>query len=372
MNNAGIPRRRDYDLLRVLSMVAVVYLHTAASGLQVMADPVLWQFSNWMAALGTAAVPLFFMLSGALLLPSGRTDDPVFVLRHRLPRVLVPGLFWSFAVIAGTWYFVGGEQALKMLVHLPNSTALTPYWFLYALVPMYLLSPLLKRMTDHMKPIHWNYLLGLWCVLTLGLQSVAYLVPEPWKFFFLENTTLTVSAVGGYLGYFMLGAWLGQLKKLPSRGALWAIAAADWAVMSLGTWYFMTKTGVYGQHFLDYRGVFAMILAASLFLLARSYFGQGKGSGRILTLLSGCSFGVYLAHPFAIKAVELVLGEAGGIPLQLTTWLLALGGSILGVVVCQSIKPLCYLVTGQKFSAACEESNLFAIFRHTVKPGKNS
>ena len=362
MSDLTTSRRRDYDLLRVASMAAVVYLHTAAASLQTMENRALWQFSNLFASLGTAAVPLFFMLSGALLLRSPRTGDWAFVLRRRLPRVLVPGLFWSGLVILGTWRLKGGDAALQMLVHLPNTTVLTPYWFLYALVPMYLLSPLLKRLADGMEESHWRYLLGLWAVLTLGLQSVAYLTPEPWKFFFLENGTLNVSAIGGYLGYFFLGAYLDRLERLPPRWTLWLAVGADWAIITLGTWYFTARTGVYGQQLLDYRGIFAAVLAAGLFLLARSYFGSGRGSGRALTALAGCSFGVYLAHPFAIKAVELVLGEVSGVPGQVLTWLLALAGSILGVMVVQSVKPLCFPVTGQSYADACRESNLFAIF----------
>lgn len=356
-----ISRRRDFDLLRVLSMAAVVYLHTAADDLQYIIDPSLWHFSNWVASLCTAAVPIFFMLSGALLLGSERTADPAFVLKRRLPKILLPALFWSGLVIAGTWYVQGSEMALYKLTHLTNTTVLTPYWFLYALVPMYLLSPLLKRMTDSMESVHWKYLLGLWAVLTLGMQSVAYLVPEPWKFLFIENTTLTVSAVGGYLGYFLLGAWLTRLEKFPGRTVLWAVAAVDVLVISLGTWYFTGLGGFYGQQFLDYRGIFTAVLATCLFLLARSYFEKSKGSGRGLTLLAGCSFGVYLSHPFAIKVAEALV-PLGGITGQLLIWFLALLGSVLGVVLVQSVKPLCYLVTGQKFSAACKESNLFALF----------
>ena len=60
-------RRRDYDLLRVCSMFAVVFLHTAADPLRT-ASGFLWHFANLASSLATAAVPLFFMLSGALLL----------------------------------------------------------------------------------------------------------------------------------------------------------------------------------------------------------------------------------------------------------------------------------------------------------------
>lgn len=67
-------RRWDYDLLRVGSMVGVVYLHCAAAALR-SASGAVWHFANLASSLATAAVPLFFMLSGALLLSQEGTAD---------------------------------------------------------------------------------------------------------------------------------------------------------------------------------------------------------------------------------------------------------------------------------------------------------
>ena len=39
--------------------------------------------------------------------------------------------------------------------------------------------------------------------------------------------------VGGYLGYFPLGAWLAR-KRPPSRPVLWAAAAVSYAVIAVG------------------------------------------------------------------------------------------------------------------------------------------
>lgn len=361
-------RRRDFDLLRVASMAAVVYLHTAAGVLHDTSFSPLWHFSNIFASLGTAAVPIFFMLSGALLLGSEKTADPAFLLRRRLPRVLVPGLVWSLAVIAGLWVMQGGEAALPKLLALPYTTVLTPYWFLYALVPMYLLSPFLKRMTDSFEHAHWKYFLGLWIIVTLGLHTLRFLIPEPWNGLVTENMTLGVSLLEGYLGYFLLGAWLDRLAKVPKRRLLWAVFLCDWAVISLGTWLMSRQKGYYGEWFLSYQGVFTMVLAASAFLLVKSLCAGKAGSGRVLTLLSGCSFGVYLAHPMAIKVMErlwlfLTGMPATTIPAQIAVWLLALGSCIVGVVLAASMKPFCFPLTGQRFSAACRESNLFAVFR---------
>ncbi len=359
MNNTSPTRRCDYDLLRVVSMAAVVFLHTAAGALRDFSNPALWHVSNLLAAVFVSAVPIFFMLSGALLLGSKRTDQPLFVLKHRVPRVLLPGLFWSGVVIGYTWYSQGAAAALEQLLHLPNTTVLVAYWFLYALIPMYLLSPLLKRMVDHFEPIHWRYMIGLWVILTMGMQTVAFLIPEPWKTPFIPNATLSVGLLEGYLGYFMLGAFFARLERIPSRKLLWTVALADWAIIALGTWYFMDKVGVYGEQFISYRALFVMVLAACLFLLARSYM-EHRQSGRVLTLLAGCSFGVYLAHPFAIRVVGWLF-PITGIGTLLLSWGLAVLLSVAGVMLVASIKPLCYLVTGQKFDVACRESNLFAL-----------
>ena len=355
-------RRLDFDLIRVASMAAVVYLHTAAGGLRQSEDMALWHLSNLLSSLAVAAVPLFFMISGALLLGSEKTDDPAYLLRRRLPRVAVPGLCWSLLVVGGVWLSQGGEAALLKLVNLPGISVITPYWFLYALIPMYLLSPLLKRLTDHMEERHWRYLLGLWVVVTLGLNQLSGFLPDPWYALLRENQTLNVSLLEGYLGYFLLGAWLDRMERPPARRILLAAALGSWAVIALGTWGVFLVTGVYGEQFATYRGVFTMVLSASLFLLFRDAF-RGRRSGRAAVLLSACSFGVYLAHPMAIELLQKLLGGGLTVPGQLAVWLLSLAGCILGVVLVSSVPGLCFLATGQRFQDACRESNVFALLR---------
>ena len=355
-------RRLDFDLIRAASMAAVVYLHTAAGGLRQSEDMALWHLSNLLSSLAVAAVPLFFMISGALLLGSEKTDDPAYLLRRRLPRVAVPGLCWSLLVVGGVWLSQGGEAALLKLVNLPGISVITPYWFLYALIPMYLLSPLIKRLTDHMEERHWRYLLGLWVVVTLGLNQLSRFLPDPWYALLRENQTLNVSLLEGYLGYFLLGAWLDRMERPPARRILLAAALGSWAVIALGTWGVFLVTGVYGEQFATYRGVFTMVLSASLFLLFRDAF-RGRRSGRAAVLLSACSFGVYLAHPMAIELLQKLLGGGLTVPGQLAVWLLSLAGCILGVVLVSSVPGLCFLATGQRFRDACRESNVFALLR---------
>ena len=124
MREKSAPRRRDYDILRVASMAAVVYLHAAPHALRQQEDMALWHFSNVLAALCNVAVPVFFMMSGALVLRSERTADPAYVLRRRLPHVLVPFLAWSLLALVPIWWQDGAQAALDQQLAMGYTTVL--------------------------------------------------------------------------------------------------------------------------------------------------------------------------------------------------------------------------------------------------------
>ena len=167
------------------------------------------------------------------------------------------------------------------LIPLLNTPVMVPYWFLYALVPIYLVSPLLKKMTDGLSEAHWNYLVGLWLIATIGMDTLCDLAPAgPWQSALTVHWTLNLDFVGGYLGYFLLGARLARLQKLPRRGTLWGVTAASFAVIAAGTFWLTSRTGVYDERIKSYLHLFTAVLAAALFLLARSY-----GEGRSLSLI---------------------------------------------------------------------------------------
>ena len=280
----------------------------------------------------------------------------------------MPLLTWSAVVLVVTGLRGDWPGALTKLTAILNSCVVTPYWFLYALVPMYLVSPFLKKMADGLSPAHWKYLVGLWFVLTLGLGTLRALLPEGvWRTVFTENWSYNINFVGGYLGYFLLGAWLDRLERLPSRKILWGAAAAAFVVIALGTWWATASTGAYDERFKSYLHLFTPVLSVCLFLLARSYCA-GRSSGRGLTFLSGVSFGVYLAHPLAIEFWQKVWGRffdgmVNSIPEQLVFYGAILLSCLAGVVVVASIKPLCWMFTGTRFGAACRECNLFFLLR---------
>ena len=78
------------DVLRVLSMFSVMFLHTAAGSLRVNLNSNLWHFSNILTSIMSTSVPIFFMVSGAMLLRQGKTVSISYTYKKRLPKAFVP------------------------------------------------------------------------------------------------------------------------------------------------------------------------------------------------------------------------------------------------------------------------------------------
>lgn len=366
-------RRCDYDLLRVCSMFGVIYLHVASGALRSLNYPILWNFSNILACLATPAVPLFFMMSGALLLKEEKTTDLTHLFQKRIPKVLFPLLTYSAVILLYSVVRHNTAGAIEGLSRLLNTPVSVPYWFLYALIPMYLLSPMLKKMTDGLSDGHWHYMIGLWVFLTLGLYTVRSFVPPQYELVVTEHWTLNINMVGGYLGYFLLGAYLERWESLPSRKVLTAVVVFMLTISILGTRWDTYTRFYYSDRFTNYLTLFTMVLASAIFLLAKSCLREKEEKGRLLPLLANLSFAVYLLHPLAIGLGEKLwtrftgtLGP-GTVPQQVFFFLSVSLCCILAAFILASIPGVCYLFTGQTYAAASRSCNLKALLSSIEK-----
>lgn len=77
-----------FDWLRIIAALSVIFMHTAAGPLRAGINTG-WHLLNVCTSLAFTAVPLFFMMSGYLLMTSRKTADISVLLRHRLPRLFV-------------------------------------------------------------------------------------------------------------------------------------------------------------------------------------------------------------------------------------------------------------------------------------------
>lgn len=73
-----------FDYIRLIAAIGVIYMHTAAQPLRMTVNSD-WHAMNIITCFAFTAVPLFFMMSGYLLLNSEKTADISFLVKKRLP-----------------------------------------------------------------------------------------------------------------------------------------------------------------------------------------------------------------------------------------------------------------------------------------------
>lgn len=267
------------DVLRVLSMLSVVFLHTAAGNLRVNLGSHLWHFSNILTSIMSTSVPIFFMLSGAMLLNNSKTASISYTYKKRLPKALVPFIIWSLVAVAyygliGIYSDGNLSDALHRLKNIVNTPTTVHLWFMYALIPLYLLSPILKKLVESMSMNLVKYCLILWFTFSSLLPTLSSLVPSTIRPFFVMNKEYNMNFLNGYIGYFLLGYYLLNYKNKMSIKLLSCIVVIDTAIISIGSWYKTMAAGQYSEIFKVYSRAFVLVLSVAIFLLVKELLSK--------------------------------------------------------------------------------------------------
>lgn len=276
------------DRARWTAAVAVVLVHCAAYPLQSTTEfgSTAWYWSNFYDAAARWCVPVFVMISGALLLEPGRVSGIAAFYQRRAARILPALVFWSLFYLCWSAFMHAWQQEpLTMDAWLGKLLKGAPYyhlWYLYMIVGLYLFAPFLQRMYQACSP-HAR-LLALATILACAAADAAHhhLAADGRPGFFFN-------AFLPYIGYFLAGRLIYERTlSLPWPGGLFA---ASVAASTLGV-ALMSQPVSLDFYFYDAfnPAVILMSLAAFQWLL------QARTVPR-LGALAPLTFGVYLLHP---------------------------------------------------------------------------
>ena len=143
------------DFLKGVSIPLVVVLHVAAVGLsETEINSFSWQVCNMFDSLTRFVVPIFVMVSGAIFLNKQKKVN----VYNSIKRLLIPLLFWSlaysFVVNVSHSDFIDWKWIVDFLKL--AFIASTHTWFLYMLIGLYMLIPLLRSIVENKKTEEYN------------------------------------------------------------------------------------------------------------------------------------------------------------------------------------------------------------------------
>lgn len=137
-------RQKNYniEMIRALSFVMVIVIHVAnyfCRGFEYI-NLGEYLFASTLNTLARVSVPCFFMISGALLLGRNETIKKSL---QRVARFLPVLIVWTIVYYVFNTFYMNQTVELKKILEVPAEAHL---WYLYVMIPIYLILPFLQAM----------------------------------------------------------------------------------------------------------------------------------------------------------------------------------------------------------------------------------
>lgn len=312
------------DYVRALAIIGVLVIHTAApyATMYNKVDFWIWESSIIYNSLVRWCVPLFLMVSGALLL--GRKEESLTdFFTKRANRIIIPFLCWSVFYFAWRHFYFGAELSIaKMFSQMLNNGTYYHLWYFTALIGIYLLVPIFNVFVNHASRTLVGYLVLLWVMVYGGFRYYSFIVPNDIETFF---------PLTEFIGMFLMGYYFSKFEQpLKARIVIYLLGIIGGVGTILRTNSFAFDQGVFSSYAFSYSspGVIAMSIALFVFIkYAITRWSNNKENfqtGKIIKLISTASFGIYLVHPVLLdllrpyfhEGLDIYIHPIIGIPLQ--------------------------------------------------------
>lgn len=297
--------RRDHsvDALRTIATLLVIVLHVSGGYVRLGMDSgnsgTGTFIANLIDSFSRICVPLFVMISGRFLL--GRDQSVSEFNRKRLKRLAVPLIFWSIFYILYQAFFLHLEGSSLSFIFKKTLLSLIwgrPYyhlWYLFMLIGLYFLTPLLNLYYKAFDRKTVKSLAIAFLIIGVGLEIYD---------FYFGNKVLFLLLSIKYIGYFMLGD---ILKDYKVKGAnkyplilLYILSSFLIAVFS-----HLTIMHYQNLYFYNYLSPLVVISSISFYL----FFTQLDLQKNLFSRIAKYSFGIYLIHAFVLDQVSQVIND---------------------------------------------------------------
>lgn len=352
-----------FDYLRVMAGLFVIYMHVASSLLrrEVTGE---WMVLNVLTSLSFTAVPLFLMMSGYLSLTNEKTMDTGLLLKKRLPRLVVPLAGWT--VVTLIWrMFVGKSFSIATfydgLVSSLSSPAGVHLWYMYTLIALTVISPILCGGLKALDRKGHSLVFSI--IVIISLRTMLMIFTPGWLDRILNLDTLNqLTFFTGHLGTYILGYYLGTLKKkIPNWILILGIVVLLGTII-VGTYWKTVSTGQYDATFQSQSRGFEVVLAGFIFL----FFKQNcNKQSKVLSAIPvvPLSLAIYLMHNVLLSMMFHVGLRLDGVADAILATLINFVICYLTMKTVATVKPLCYLATGMTFREACASCNWIYTYR---------
>lgn len=280
-----------YDVLRAFAIIAVIICHVdhffgpLTTPTQVIAQMTFHD-------IGDIGVPIFLMISGALLLNREYPSLENF-LKRRFTRIIYPFIFWIILILGQLYYYGYNSKFIwNVFIGEPSIT-----WYFWTLIGIYLFIPVINSFIKEYKIKGVEYFLAIWLFTMILKTFSAYPL---WNYFNLDM-------FASFIGYPVLGYWIAN-KEFNLNDRKLCIIGLIMLIISLTVFVYLgyAKVGL-----IRYENLPNMFMGVGLFIFIMcldrlNKFNRIKDNfiGKAILSLSVCSYGMYFSHVIVVKSLS--------------------------------------------------------------------
>lgn len=341
-------RKLYIDFLRVLAIYMVLFNHTGTKGFvlfTVARDSMFYWFYLFLAIFIKIAVPIFFMISGALLLP--KEEDLKSLYKKRVLKYLLILIVCSLMYYVVSKGFNLSEISIANFIEILYSSQLsTAYWYLYSYLAFLILLPLLHKLAKAMSDTEYTYLIILFLCMKL-LDIFEFFV---WKGTISHNAYFSLFINSSNIFYPLIGYYLEERLDESSYSVsnlikLVVASIGSIVVCGLLTHYRCHLINEWSESSCQYFfGTLIFVPSITVYYGAKLLFNSITISSTLakwIKLISSCTFGVFLFEKIyrtiTVKVYDILSPYIYSLPACLIWILIA---CILGTVVTYGLKKI--------------------------------
>lgn len=302
-------RNISLDFIRIIAVLAVVMIHTSAKVLT--SNQTIYDFGvgNLFDAISRIAVPLFVMISGALMLDENRKITINKLLTKNVKYLLILLLFWStvYSLIYNVYFPWRSDNSIKVTLVL-KEILLGHFhlWYLYMIIGLYLITPFLRPWVNKKNKnlvllfisisLLTQFTLPILNSLATYWNDLTYVVKFINKF--------TLNFFNQYISYYLIGWYVVHVGfEKNQRKTIYIVSLLSLCF----TLFYVYFTKDYSNGYSNYNA-FTFFYSTGVFLILNhvqiSFIDKYQNA---VVLLSKLTFGVYIIHVLILDEITRIM-----------------------------------------------------------------
>ncbi len=333
MSDTSILKKRvfSYDIIRIIAVLAVIMIHSSVGFVTSNPQSTNFIFGNIFDGMSRIGVPLFVMISGALMLDENKTVTIKIMLKYAL-RIFILLCIWSL-LYAFVYQIINPiiNNASISMDKFWNAFVYGHYhlWYLYMLIGLYLITPILKTFVKKSNEKIILYFITLAVIIQFTIPLCNLLINQiTGTTNLLQNffSKFQLGFVGQYTAYYLLGWYITNINiKKKHRNLLYALGVVGLLITILGPQLLINDTNKIYNNFYSDTSINVMCYSVGVFAFffySLSNKKYKRNSSFIMTL-SNLTFGVYLIHPYILYLLGKFINTGNALTQVPLNWITA-------------------------------------------------